>query len=109
MLAAKRATLIVLDNIESLLTSKVGAGVTPNGSHLIDALLEQPHPPHASYSPPASTARQPLANHPHLLSRESIHALSLPESVLLARELTPPRAPSSATKQGHTLLQTALS
>jgi len=77
------AILIVLDNIESLLTS-TGAWRDAKWGKLIEALLG-----HTGTSRLALTSRRlpvALQNHPALAS-VSVHTLSFGESVLLAREL----------------------
>ncbi|MCP4664034.1 MAG: CHAT domain-containing protein [bacterium] len=82
-LLQNRAILIVLDNIESLLTRK-GGWRDPRWGELVRTLLD-----HQGTSRLVLTSRHlpaDLEDHPALL-REPIHALSFPESVLLAREL----------------------
>ncbi len=80
---SKNSILIAVDNMESLLT---GEGNWRDGrwGDLADTLLG-----HAGESRTIFSSRRvpaPLENHPALL-KEAIHALSFPESVLLAREL----------------------
>ncbi len=75
--------LLVLDNLETLLTASAGWR-DPLWGELIAALLAHDGPSRlvlTSRVPPAD-----LANHPRLQA-EAIHALSFAESVLLAREL----------------------
>ncbi|HEX3551831.1 MAG TPA: CHAT domain-containing protein [Thermoanaerobaculia bacterium] len=77
------AILIVIDNLESLLTES-GGWRDGRWGELIKTLLD-----HSGASRVVLTSRvvpTDLANHPALLL-EPIHALSLPESVLLAKEL----------------------
>ncbi|MBW8875773.1 MAG: tetratricopeptide repeat protein [Acidobacteria bacterium] len=77
------AALIVIDNLESLLTNSGGWRDSRWGD-LVKTLLD-----HTGASRIVLTSRvvpTDLANHPALLL-EPIHALSLPESVLLAGEL----------------------
>ncbi len=77
------AILVVLDNVESLLTKK-GGWRDDRFRALAAGLLE-----HRGASRLVLTSRRVPADleaHPALL-REAIHALSLPESVVLAREL----------------------
>jgi tetratricopeptide (TPR) repeat protein len=82
-LLSRNSILIVLDNVESLLAS-VGQWRDPLWGSLIETLLG-----HNGLSRLVLTSRRmpaSLENHAALL-RESIHALSFSESVLLAREL----------------------
>jgi tetratricopeptide (TPR) repeat protein len=80
---ARHSILIVLDNLESLLTQDNAWGDERWGK-LIDALLA-----HSGHSRTVLTSRrlpERLADDDRL-QRESIHALSLDEAALLAREL----------------------
>lgn len=77
------AVLLVLDNIEGLLTSS-GDWRDPRWGDLLNVLLG-----HNGLSRLVLTSRRlptTLANHPHLQS-DTIHALSFPESIILARQL----------------------
>lgn len=100
---AASAYLIVLDNLESLLTS-TGGWRDPKWGMLVETLLS-----HAGTSRLVLTSRrQPeaLKRRPALLL-ESIHALSFGESILLARELDNLR-PLFATEAGRQLLRQTL-
>lgn len=100
---AHNAILICADNLESLLTPTNGWRDEKWG-WLMDALLD-----HAGVSRVILTARQlpaTLARHPRLQC-EPIHALSFPESVLLAREL-PNLKKLFRTPAGLDLLQRTL-
>lgn len=82
-LMANNAILLVLDNLEGLLTTQ-GEWRDQRWDVLLKTLLE-----HTGPSRLVLTSRRlpvSLAGHPRLQS-DSIHALSFPESVLLAREL----------------------
>jgi len=97
------AILIVLDNIESLLTGK-GGWRDPRWGELVRMLLD-----HQGTSRLVLTSRHlpaDLENHPALL-RAPIHALSLRESVVLAREL-PALKKFFAGAEGRELLQRIL-
>ena len=99
----QHATLIVIDNIESLLTQS-GDWRDPKWGILIDALLTRTGASRLVFT----SRRLPtaLTQHPRLL-RLSIHALSLGESVLLARELEHLRT-LFADETGRPLLQHTL-
>jgi hypothetical protein len=100
----QRAVLIVLDNVESLLTSS-GGWRDPLWGSLVEALLA-----HTGTSRLVLTSRRlpaALAEYPRLL-REPICALSLGESVLLARELEHLR-PLFDSEAGRDLLTRTLS
>lgn len=102
-LLESRAALIVLDNIESLLT-KNDDWRDPQWGDLAGTLLG-----HNGLSRLAITSRRlpkSLADHPALY-RHPMHALSFPESVLLAREL-PNLRRMFGTDDGLTLLTRAL-
>ncbi len=80
---SKNSILIAIDNMESLLTGE-GNWKDKKWKYLAETLLG-----HAGESRTIFTSRRvpaPLENHSALL-KEAIHALSFPESVLLAREL----------------------
>ena len=99
----QRAILIVIDNIESLLTNS-GGWRDPKWGILINALLER-----TERSRLVLTSRRlptALKQHPKLLGLP-IHALSLGESVLLARELDHLRL-LFGDETGRTLLQRTL-
>lgn len=75
--------LLVLDNLEGLLTSR-NDWRDPQWGKLIDALLD-----HTGLSRLVLTSRRlpnDLVNHPRLQA-DAIHALSFPESIVLGREL----------------------
>ncbi|HEX4965716.1 MAG TPA: CHAT domain-containing protein [Thermoanaerobaculia bacterium] len=97
------AVLIVIDNLESLLTDS-GCWRDARWGELIETLLD-----HTGASRIVLTSRvvpTDLENHPALL-RESIHALSLAESVLLASEL-PSFSPLFGSATGRERLQRIL-
>jgi hypothetical protein len=82
-LLSQYSLLLVLDNLESLLTGSDGWR-DPRWEELLAVLLD-----HQGASRVVLTSRRlprSLADHPRL-QREAIHALSFAESVLLAREL----------------------
>jgi hypothetical protein len=88
----EQSLLLVLDNLETLL-SKSGGWRDPLWGEVLAALLNHNGPSRlvlTSRRPPAD-----LAQHPKV-QREAIHALSFAESVLLAREL-PNLNPCSVT------------
>ncbi len=82
-LLQQHAILLVLDNLETLLTAS-GDWRDPLWSDLINALLAHEGPSRVVLT----SRRLPkgLKDHPRLQA-EAVHALSLAESVLLAREL----------------------
>ncbi|HEX9942467.1 MAG TPA: hypothetical protein VGG03_10650 [Thermoanaerobaculia bacterium] len=103
LLQSGAAVLIVLDNLESLLTES-GAWRDARWGDLLKTLLD-----HSGASRVVLTSRvvtADLAGHPALL-REPIHALSFQESVLLAGEL-PHLAPLFASPAGRERLQRIL-
>ncbi len=100
---SQNSLLLVLDNLESLLTSS-GRWRNPRWEELLAALIE-----HNGLSRIVLTSRRlptSLANHP-ALQREAIHALSFAESVLLAREL-PHLQDLFADEEGRDLLKRTL-
>lgn len=102
-LLQQRAILLVLDNLESLLTSK-GDWRDERWGALIPALLD-----HNGTSRVVLTSRRvpkDLAGEERL-QIEPIHALSFPESVLLAREL-PGLSQLFATPEGRKRLRRLL-
>ncbi len=102
-LLRERSLLLVLDNLESLLTSG-DRFRDDRWAALILALLDHP-----GLSRLILTSRRvpaELVGHP-ALERQAIHALSFPESVLLAREL-PTLAPLFAEPGDRRLLQRIL-
>ena len=102
-LLQQRSILLVLDNLESLLTSK-GAWRDERWGHLLPALLD-----HNGTSRVVLTSRrvpESLAENERL-QVEPIHALSFPESVLLAREL-PGLSQLFATPEGRKRLRRVL-
>ncbi|MFY9824151.1 MAG: CHAT domain-containing protein [Thermoanaerobaculia bacterium] len=97
------ASLIVIDNLESLLSDS-GGWRDARWGELIETLLN-----HSGASRVVLTSRvvpTDLANHP-ALRLEPIHALSFPESVLLAGEL-PNLSPLFASAAGRERLQRIL-
>jgi tetratricopeptide (TPR) repeat protein len=80
-LLTNQAVLLVLDNLESLLTEQ-GVWRDPNWQLLVSALVG-----HRGNSRLVLTSRVPPAGLDGRVLVESIHALSLDESLLLAREL----------------------
>src|SRR5262245_15003458 len=76
-----QAILLVLDNLESLLTSD-GTWRDPNWELLIQALLN-----HSGESRVVLTSRVPPQGLDGRVLAEPVHALSLDEALLLAREL----------------------
>lgn len=83
VLLQDNSLLLVLDNLETLLTASAGWR-DPLWGELIAALLAHDGPSRLVLTSRVQPAN--LANHPHL-QVEAIHALSFAESVLLAREL----------------------
>ncbi|MFG1966094.1 CHAT domain-containing protein [Nonomuraea sp. NPDC049028] len=73
--------LIVLDNLESLLTSK-GNWRDPRWGHLIRAMTD-----HSGLSKIVIASRKQTVDQYETVRVEAIHALSLDETLLLAREL----------------------
>ncbi|GLY85984.1 CHAT domain-containing protein [Actinoallomurus iriomotensis] len=73
--------LIVIDNVESLLTSQ-GNWRDPRWGRLLEAMTN-----HSGLSKIVLTSRRPPAGLPAAIHVENVHSLSLSESVLLAREL----------------------
>jgi hypothetical protein len=102
-LLTQHAILIVLDNVESLLTAS-DAWRVDLWDKVVDTLLSHTGPSRLVLT----SRRRPatLAEHPRLL-REPIHALSLGESVLLARQL-PHLRPLFDTAAGCDLLTRTL-
>lgn len=82
-LLQQRSILLVLDNLETLLTPS-GDWRDPLWGDLVDALLNHTGPSRVVLTSRRRPAR--LEGHPRL-HVEAIHALSLAESALLAREL----------------------
>jgi hypothetical protein len=80
-LLTTQVALLVLDNLESLLTEQ-GAWRDPNWGLLVDALVG-----HRGNSRVVLTSRVPPAGLDGRVLVEPVHALSLDESLLLAREL----------------------
>ena len=102
-LLGRESVLIVLDNLESLLDAD-NRWRDPRWGELVKTLLD-----HRGLSRVVLTSRRPpadLDDHP-ALHPEAIHALSFPESVLLAREL-PGLAVLFATQEGRSTLQRVL-
>jgi hypothetical protein len=80
-LLEERAVLLVLDNLESLLTAQ-GGWRDPNWALLVEALVD-----HQGESRVVMTARVHLQGLPAVVMVEPVHALGLDEALLLAREL----------------------
>jgi hypothetical protein len=80
-LLTDQAVLLVLDNLESLLTEQ-GGWRDPNWGLLVDALLA-----HEGESRLVLTSRIPPQDLDRRVLAEPVHALSLDEALLLAREL----------------------
>ncbi|URM95131.1 CHAT domain-containing protein [Actinomadura madurae] len=73
--------LIMIDNVESLLTGK-GGWRDPRWGRLLEAMTA-----HSGRSKIVLTSRRPPVDLPASVHVEAVHSLSLSESVLLAREL----------------------
>jgi tetratricopeptide (TPR) repeat protein len=96
----QQRVLLVLDNLESLLTAE-GAWRDPRWEQLVDAVTG-----HGGLSRVVLTSRVRPAHLPEGLLVEPVHALSLPETVLLAREwphlraLIDGTAPAAGSRSG---------